>query len=189
MIRKLLVVTLATVVVAAMTGQSAVAAPARATLAETAAATAATAAAAIPAAQAPASPVQEAAQASAPVAAAAPVIAAAPTDPTDKTKIPHYFGPYPNWANSKLPTVVAGQVVAGNVGAKERFEYTVIGEPVNEAARLSELAKSRPVRVLASASTIEAADPVERRCWKLAEKVTLRGYEQPTQLATLARPS
>jgi adenylate cyclase len=31
--------------------------------------------------------------------------------------------------------VAARQVVAGNVGAKERFEYIVIGEPVNEAAR------------------------------------------------------
>ena len=37
--------------------------------------------------------------------------------------------------------VAAGQAVAGNVGAKERFEYTVIGEPVNEAARLCELSK------------------------------------------------
>lgn len=26
--------------------------------------------------------------------------AAAPTSPTDETKVPHYFGPYPNWANS-----------------------------------------------------------------------------------------
>ena len=39
--------------------------------------------------------------------------------------------------------VAAGNAVAGNVGAKERFEYTVIGEPVNEAARLCELAKDR----------------------------------------------
>jgi adenylate cyclase len=84
--------------------------------------------------------------------------------------------------------VAAGAAVAGNVGARERFEYTVIGEPVNEAARLSELAKSLPVRVLASASTVEAADDDERRCWELAETVTLRGYEQPTQLATLAPP-
>jgi len=38
--------------------------------------------------------------------------------------------------------VAAGNVVAGNVGARERFEYTVIGEPVNEAARLCELAKT-----------------------------------------------
>jgi adenylate cyclase len=34
--------------------------------------------------------------------------------------------------------VSAGEVVAGNVGAAERFEYTVIGDPVNEAARLTE---------------------------------------------------
>ena len=46
--------------------------------------------------------------------------------------------------------VTAGKAVAGNVGAKERFEYTVIGEPVNEAARLCELAKNDPHRLLAS---------------------------------------
>ena len=39
-----------------------------------------------------------------------------------------------------------GPVVAGNVGAIERFEYTVIGDPVNESARLSELAKRDPRR-------------------------------------------
>ena len=27
---------------------------------------------------------------------------AAPVSPTDETKVPHYFGPYPNWANSPL---------------------------------------------------------------------------------------
>ncbi|MCP9968180.1 adenylate/guanylate cyclase domain-containing protein [Actinomadura madurae] len=39
--------------------------------------------------------------------------------------------------------VSAGPVVAGYIGAEERFEYTVIGDPVNEAARLSDLAKGR----------------------------------------------
>ena len=28
--------------------------------------------------------------------------ASAPTSPVDQTKVPHYFGPYPNWANSPL---------------------------------------------------------------------------------------
>lgn len=83
--------------------------------------------------------------------------------------------------------VAAGQVVAGNVGANERFEYTVIGEPVNEAARLSELAKTRPLRVLASAGTVDAADDDERCHWERTGSVTLRGYEQPTELATLVR--
>ena len=37
--------------------------------------------------------------------------------------------------------VAFGEAVAGNIGAESRFEYTVIGDPVNEAARLTDLAK------------------------------------------------
>jgi class 3 adenylate cyclase len=79
--------------------------------------------------------------------------------------------------------VAAGQVVAGNVGAKERFEYTVIGEPVNEAARLCELAKSYPGRLLATAEAVQGASETECARWSLGETVTLRGHDQPTQLA------
>ena len=82
--------------------------------------------------------------------------------------------------------VAAGQVVAGNVGAKERFEYTVIGEPVNEAARLCELAKSHPGRLLATADTVQGASESERAHWSLGETVTLRGHDQPTRLASPA---
>ncbi len=80
--------------------------------------------------------------------------------------------------------VAAGQVVAGNVGAKERFEYTVIGEPVNEAARLCELAKSHPGRLLATSDTLERASEEESARWSLGESVTLRGHERPTRLAS-----
>ncbi len=79
--------------------------------------------------------------------------------------------------------VAAGKAVAGNVGAKERFEYTVIGEPVNEAARLSELAKDEPERLLASSNTVDAASESERSNWTLGETVKLRGHDQPTRLA------
>jgi adenylate cyclase len=79
--------------------------------------------------------------------------------------------------------VSAGEVVAGNVGAKERFEYTVIGDPVNEAARLSELAKNRPSRLLASATAVEAAHEQEQQCWSIGEAVTLRGRDEETRLA------
>ncbi len=82
--------------------------------------------------------------------------------------------------------VAAGEVVAGNVGAKERFEYTVIGEPVNEAARLSELAKEKPRRLLASSGTVEAASDDERSHWSIGDTVTLRGHDEPTRLATLS---
>ncbi|MEM6109794.1 adenylate/guanylate cyclase domain-containing protein [Mycobacterium sp. 050272] len=83
--------------------------------------------------------------------------------------------------------VAAGQVVAGNVGAKERFEYTVIGEPVNEAARLCELAKSHPGGLLATADTVQGASESESARWSLGETVTLRGHDHPTRLASPER--
>jgi adenylate cyclase len=79
--------------------------------------------------------------------------------------------------------VTAGQVVAGNIGAHERFEYTVIGEPVNEAARLCELAKSVPGRLLASSDAVRGATERESGHWTFGDTVTLRGHEDPTTLA------
>jgi adenylate cyclase len=83
--------------------------------------------------------------------------------------------------------VSAGPVVAGNVGAAERFEYTVIGDPVNEAARLTELAKDTAGRVLASAAAVEAADSDERGHWRPRGVAVLRGRSEPTELAEPVR--
>jgi adenylate cyclase len=80
--------------------------------------------------------------------------------------------------------VSAGPVVAGNVGAAERYEYTVIGDPVNEAARLTELAKQDPNRLLASGAAVERARDRERARWRAGDAVTLRGRELPTVVAT-----
>jgi adenylate cyclase len=79
--------------------------------------------------------------------------------------------------------VSAGVAVAGNVGAERRFEYTVIGDPVNEAARLAELAKQRPERVLASSAALERASRPEADAWSVTEEAVLRGRLAPTQLA------
>ncbi|VEG39465.1 putative adenylate/guanylate cyclase [Mycolicibacterium flavescens] len=79
--------------------------------------------------------------------------------------------------------VAAGEAVAGNVGARERFEYTVIGEPVNEAARLCELAKETPGHVLASSDAVSGASETECAHWRLGDEVTLRGHDEPTRLA------
>jgi adenylate cyclase len=80
--------------------------------------------------------------------------------------------------------VSAGTAVAGNVGAEHRFEYTVIGDPVNEAARLCALAKERPERVLASHEALERASAEERGAWSGSEPALLHGRSAPTLLAT-----
>jgi adenylate cyclase len=60
----------------------------------------------------------------------------------------------------------------------------VIGDPVNEAARLCELAKERPERLLASEAALERAASPEAAMWSLGDAVTLRGRDEPTRLAT-----
>jgi adenylate cyclase len=82
--------------------------------------------------------------------------------------------------------VSSGTAVAGNVGAEERFEYTVIGDPVNEASRLCELAKSHDGRLLASESAVRDAGEPEAGRWSLGDSVVLRGRPEPTRLATAA---
>jgi adenylate cyclase len=81
--------------------------------------------------------------------------------------------------------VSCGRAVAGNIGAERRFEYTVIGDPVNEGARLCELAKRRPERLLASEPAVESARSEEARQWALGEAVTLRGRGSATRLASV----
>lgn len=81
--------------------------------------------------------------------------------------------------------VSAGTVVAGNVGARERFEYTVIGDAVNEAARLTELAKTREDKLLVAATAVEKAAESEQRHWTIDGEVLLRGRTNPTKLANL----
>ena len=56
----------------------------------------------------------------------------------------------------------------------------MIGDPVNESARLSELAKRDPSRPLAAGRAVDAAAAGEARHWERMETLTLRGRTAET---------
>ncbi len=59
-----------------------------------------------------------------------PMAQAMPAGPTDETKVPHYYGPYPNWALSQLPgyDITSITVDAGGPG------YTTPTVTISDAA-------------------------------------------------------
>jgi adenylate cyclase len=82
--------------------------------------------------------------------------------------------------------VTSGQAVAGNIGTASRLEYTVIGDPVNEASRLSEVAKQLPTRVAASGAVVTASGAEAAR-WEHVDDIVLRGRSEPTAVFEPAR--
>ncbi|MET0897074.1 MAG: adenylate/guanylate cyclase domain-containing protein, partial [Mycobacterium sp.] len=79
--------------------------------------------------------------------------------------------------------VSAGPVFAGYLGALNRFEYTVVGDPVNEAARLADRAKTLSGRVACSGDALERSTDDERKCWRLEVSEILRGRAAATEIS------
>ncbi|HVM10067.1 MAG TPA: adenylate/guanylate cyclase domain-containing protein [Acidimicrobiales bacterium] len=76
--------------------------------------------------------------------------------------------------------VSSGEAVTGYLGGASRYEFGIVGEPANEAARLSDEAKRRPSRVLASAATIAAVSDATE--WTPSDRVHLRGKTVPSDV-------
>jgi adenylate cyclase len=55
---------------------------------------------------------------------------------------------------------------------------------VNEAARLTDVAKNTDGRVVAAAAAVDRAAETEARRWELGDAVVLRGRTEPTRMAT-----
>jgi class 3 adenylate cyclase len=87
--------------------------------------------------------------------------------------------------NDQLPLrygvgVNSGNVIAGNIGTEDRFEYTVIGDVVNVAARLQGISRQFPhTPILIPATSV---DPIEDELevdFQYLGDFRLRGKEDP----------
>ena len=81
-----------------------------------------------------------------------------------------------------------GPIVFGAVGDVDRLEYTVIGDPVNQAAKLEKANRAEGVDALTDRGTFEAAvrqgyeaGSVEHRSGS-----RLEGFDEPVDLVVLA---
>ncbi|HEY2192473.1 MAG TPA: adenylate/guanylate cyclase domain-containing protein [Actinomycetospora sp.] len=79
--------------------------------------------------------------------------------------------------------ISAGEAVAGNIGDRRRYEYTVIGDPVNEAARLCDVAKEIEGGVAASGAALSRASADEAERWTTTGSRQLRGRTAETEVA------
>jgi adenylate cyclase len=93
-------------------------------------------------------------------------------------------------ADARLPTthvylaLHVGDVFYGNVGSKDRLDFTVIGPAVNEVSRILAMSRSVEREILLSASFADALGREMRQRLVSVGRYALRGVTQPQELFT-----
>jgi adenylate cyclase len=81
--------------------------------------------------------------------------------------------------------VNTGECVVGNLGSQRRFDYSVLGDPVNVASRLQSLCKIFDTSLLVGEATADClwADGILSE----VDRIIVRGRREPQMVYTLAR--
>jgi adenylate cyclase len=93
-------------------------------------------------------------------------------------------------ATQKLPTsdmylgLHLGDVFYGNIGSKDRLDFTVIGPAVNEVSRIAEMCRSVDQPLLVSSAFAAAVGAARSRLVSVG-RYALRGVARPQELFTL----
>ncbi|WP_375460347.1 adenylate/guanylate cyclase domain-containing protein [uncultured Enterovirga sp.] len=78
-----------------------------------------------------------------------------------------------------------GEVFYGNIGSRDRLDFTVVGPAVNEASRIAAMCRSADRDVLVSDAFWAAASDEDRERLVSVGRYALRGVERPAELFTL----
>jgi class 3 adenylate cyclase len=79
--------------------------------------------------------------------------------------------------------IEAGEAVAGNVGAPSFMSYTIIGDPVNVAARLMQ--RAAPNEILLGPRAARALGPLLATGVSDRRQVELKGKAEPVEVVSL----
>jgi adenylate cyclase len=77
-----------------------------------------------------------------------------------------------------------GDVFYGNIGSRNRLDFTVIGPAVNEVSRIASMCRSVDRHLLMSANFVEILPPLERKDIVSVGRYALRGSNRPQELFT-----
>jgi adenylate cyclase len=77
-----------------------------------------------------------------------------------------------------------GEVFYGNIGSKERLDFTVVGPAVNEVSRIAAMCRSVDQPILISSAFAESCAE-QRRAFASVGRFALRGVGRPQELFTL----
>lgn len=81
--------------------------------------------------------------------------------------------------------IATGEVVVGNMGSKQRFNYTIIGDEVNFAARLEGLTKSYGVHCLIGETTKKEIEGLPGIYTREVDRVVVKGKKEPRRIYEL----
>ena len=80
-----------------------------------------------------------------------------------------------------------GEVEFGNIGSRDRLDFTVVGPAVNEVARIEAMSRALDQSVVVSAAFAQAAGCGDADRLVSLGRYALRGVRQPQELFTLLR--